>query len=134
MVQKEYYPSQKRYYANNPTVSFRLPKVLKKKLEKLDERGDMTMGQYVRDFLEGIIEEREKEDKIYIRGLEDGYRKGREAWQIYFKCSVCFENIYIKPMSEAHKEIIVHFGMERWGHEACIEERKKKQSSHSEDL
>ena len=126
MTQKQITPSQKRYRANNPTVSFRLPKVLKEKLKKLAERGDMTMGQYVRHFLEGVVTEREKEDEIYIRGLEDGYKKGREDWQIYFICSACFEHVYIQPMSDEHKEIIVHFGMERWGHEDCPEEQENK--------
>ncbi|HIH96807.1 MAG TPA: ribbon-helix-helix protein, CopG family [Thermoplasmata archaeon] len=114
MVQKEYYPSQKRYYANNPTVSFRLPKELKEKLEKLAERGGMTKGQYVRDFLEGVVTEREKEDKIYAdgfkdgqkEGLEEGYKKGREDWQIGLNCSVCGKQGYIKPQSELHKLIL----------------------------
>lgn len=126
MTQNQITQSQKRYYANNPTVSFRLPKVLKEKLEKLAERGDMTMAQYVRDFLEGVVTEREKEDKIYIRGLEEGYKKGKEDWQIWHPCPYCDDSVYIRPMSEAHGVILMYFFTMGWGHDTCLEGKEKR--------
>ena len=132
MVQKEYPPSQKKYHANNPTVSFRLPKVLKKKLEKLAERGDMTVGQYVRHFLEGVVTEREKEDKIHKdgfdngrnEGLEEGYKQGMKAWQIWVNCSVCGKQGYIEPQSELHKMILEGGPFIPWGHKPCLEGKR----------
>jgi len=126
MTQKQITPSQKRYRANNPTASFRLPKVLKEKLEKLAERGDMTMGQYVRDFLEGVVTEREKEDEIYIRGLEKGYKQGMNNWAIWFECYKCGKQLYFRPRSEHHDAIIGYLKGLRWGHETCPEEQENK--------
>ena len=134
MTQKQITPSQKRYRANNPTVSFRLPKVLKKKLKKLAERGDMTMGQYVRDFLEGVVTEREKEDKSYDdgfkvgrkEGLEEGYKQGMKDWAIWFECYKCGKQLYFRPRSENHDAIIGYLKGLRWGHEDCPEEQENK--------
>ena len=64
MTQREYPPSKKKYQAKNPTVSFRLKKEDKKKLKKIASREGMTAGQYVRNCLKGIVEERETEAKI----------------------------------------------------------------------
>ena len=124
MAKNKMYPSQERYIAKNPVVSFRLTKEDKEKLEDIAERENTTVGQYVRDFLKGIIEERETEMDIYTEGANDGYEKGKEDWQIWFDCNVCGEPCAIKPGSKAHKEIIKH--LENWGHEECIDKQKEE--------
>jgi hypothetical protein len=126
MTQNRIYPSQKKYYANNPTVSFRLPKVLKEKLEKLAERGDMTIGQYVRHYLEGVVTEREKEDEIYTRGLEKGYKQGMIDWQIWHPCPYCDDSVYIRPMGKEHEAILRYFLTMGWGHDTCLEGKEKR--------
>ena len=57
-------------------VSFRLKKEDRKKLEEIASREDMTVGQYVRNYLKGIVEERETEDTIRKDGFDKGYKKG----------------------------------------------------------
>ena len=63
-------------------VSFRLKEEDKKKLEEMASREDMTVGQYVRNHLKGIVEERETEAKIrkdgFDKGRKDGFDKGRK--------------------------------------------------------
>jgi len=70
MTQNHIYPSQGKYDAKNPVVSFRLTEEDKKKLEEMASREGMTRGQYVRDFLKGIVEKRETEAKI----RKDGFK------------------------------------------------------------
>jgi hypothetical protein len=133
MVRKKLYPSQERYNANNPSVSFRLPKEEKKKLEKIAERDGKTIGEYVRDFLKGIVVKREKEITSYNRGFKDGYARGfdkgyeqgKEDWQIWFKCSECGEPCYIRPNDKAHKEILKGFVFFGWAHKSCIAKKEK---------
>ena len=105
MTQNGSYPSQKKYYAKNPTVSFRLNKEDRKKLEEIASREDMTVGQYVRNYLKGIVEKRETEAKIRKdgfdkgrnEGLEEGYKKGMKDWQIWVDCVTCKKPHYIRP-------------------------------------
>jgi len=102
---KKTYPSQERYYENNPSVTFRVPKELKEKLEKLAEQEDKAVGQYVREYLEGMVTEREKEDKIYERGFNEGRNRGKEIWRIWFNCYICNLEFVIVPNSEEHEKI-----------------------------
>ena len=142
MTQNGSYPSQKKYYAKNPTVSFRLTEEDKKKLEEMASREDMTVGQYVRDFLKGIVEKRETEAKIRNDGRKDGfddgrkegfddgrkegfkegYKKGMNDWAIWFECRKCGKPCYIEPGDEAaRKEISTMFV--GWGHKSCTEKK-----------
>ena len=82
------------------------------------------MGQYVRDFLEGVVTEREKEDEIYIRGLEDGYKQGMEDWQIWHPCPYCDDSVYIRPMGKAHHAILMYSLTMGWGHDTCLEGKR----------
>ena len=140
MTQNGSYPSQKKYYGENPTVSFRLKEEDKKKLEEMASREDMTVGQYVRDFLKGIVEKRETEAKIRKdgfkngrkegfddgrnEGFKEGYKNEMNDWAIWFKCRNCGKPCYIKPgdeADEAHKEISTMFIS--WGHKSCTEKK-----------
>jgi flagellar biosynthesis/type III secretory pathway protein FliH len=141
MVGKSY-PSQERYDENNPSVSFRVPKLLLEKLKTMAAREGKTPGQYVRDFLTGKVEERENEASIYQagydegrakgeeegykRGVEDGRSAGREATQIWFPCSVCGKQMHVVPGSELHKEIMQYVKRAGWGHAACIDEQNQE--------
>lgn len=114
----ETYPSQARYFASHPVVSFRLKKEERERLVEIAEREGKTLGQYVRDFLHGIIAERANEDAIFSRG----YRQGKKDWGIWFYCAVCGKPIMIRPNSEGHEAVIELFKMNGWGHSSCIDE------------
>ena len=79
-----------------------------------------------RHYLEGVVTERENEDKIYIRGLEEGYKKGKEAWQIWYPCPYCDDSVYIRPMGNEHDVILMYFLTMRWGHDTCLEGKEKR--------
>lgn len=55
---KKPFPSQVRYQKKKPVVSFRLTS--EKKLEEIAKLDGMSIGQYVRNFLHGIVIERKK--------------------------------------------------------------------------
>ena len=133
MTQNGSYPSQEKYYAKNPTVSFRLKKEDIKKLEEIASREDMTVGQYVRNYLKGIVEKRETEAKIRKdgfdegrnEGLKEGYKQGMNDWAFWFECYKCGERLYIKPLSKNHETIIGLLKDQKWGHEPCPEQEQK---------
>ena len=128
MMEKKDYPSQKRYLDKNPVVSFRLTKEEKEKLDAIADGEDMTPGQYVRNFLKGIIDEREKEHELYDRAFHDGLDEGEKVWQIWYYCNVCGEQIDIEPQSESHKKIIRLMKESRWGHKSCHDKKKEAES------
>ena len=73
-----------------------------------------------------MVTEREKEDKIYIRGLEDGYKQGMKDWQIWHPCPYCKDSVYIRPMGKAHDVILMYSFTMRWGHDTCLEGKEKR--------
>jgi len=147
MTQNGSYPSQGKYDANNPPVSFRVSKEERKQLEEMASREGMTAGQYVRDFLKGIVEERETEAKIRKdgfdngrneglkegrkdgfddgrkEGFKEGYKNGMNDWQIWYPCSYCNDSVYIRPMDEAHDVILKFFLTLGWGHKSCTDKK-----------
>lgn len=124
MSKKKYYPSQERYLAKNPVVSFRLAKGDKEKLEEIAAKDGKTPGQYVREFLRGIVVARGREDEIYDRGFSAGYNRGKEEWRFWFYCSVCQKPIFVKPKSEIHKTLVTLLKKKGWGHKACHEQKQ----------
>ena len=124
MGKKKYYPSQKRYLEKNPVVSFRLKTEEKRKIEEIAEMDSMTVGDYVRNFLRGIVQERKKDIELYDKGFNDGFHEGhgwgvRES-QIWFYCDVCGEPIDVEPDSNSHKAIIEYMKEHGWGHARCV--------------
>jgi len=90
----------------------------------------MTVGQYVRNHLKGIVEKRETEAKIRKdgfddgrnEGLKEGYKEGMNDWAIWFECRNCGKPCYIKPGDEAARKAIstTFIG---WGHKSCTEKK-----------
>ena len=158
MTQNGSYPSQEKYYGKNPVVSFRLKEEDKKKLEEIASREDMTVGQYVRNHLKGIVEKRETEAKIRKDGFDDGrnegleegrkdgfdkgrkdgfdkgYENGKKDWQIWYPCSYCRDSVYIRPMDEAHDVIRMFFFAMRWAHKSCTEKKGTRNLLTPENL
>ena len=122
MTQNGSYPSPGGYDGKNPVVSFRLNKEDMKKLEEIASREGMTKGQYVRNYLKGIVEKRETEAKIRKDGFDEGYENGKKDWQIWVDCYKCDEPCYIEPGDEvARKEISTRFI--GWAHKSCTEKK-----------
>jgi flagellar biosynthesis/type III secretory pathway protein FliH len=139
MTQNHIYPSQEEYDGKNPVVSFRLTNEDKKKLEEMASREGMTLGQYVRDYLKGIVEKRETEAKIRKdgrkegfddgrkdgfdkgrnEGLKEGYENGKEDWAIWFECCKCGKRLYIEPQSDLHEAIIGYLKDCKFAHKFC---------------
>ena len=105
-------------------MSFRLKKEEKEKLEAIAEIEGMTVSQYVRDFLKGIIAEREKGDGIYRKWFNAGYEKGRKDWQIWYYCSVCGKLLFVEPNGGEHKQIVEFLKNQGWGHKSCHNKTK----------
>ena len=64
MAKKKPFPSQERYHKKKPVVSFRLTREEKRQLEEIAKLDHMSIGQYVRNFLQGVIVERTTDIEI----------------------------------------------------------------------
>jgi len=116
MVKK--FPSQIRYDKNNPSITFRMKKHEKEKIEQMTKKSGKSISNLVRM---GLLE-LEKDFSDTIKDEEDKkYRETRDEWAIWFFCNKCKYSIYIKPNSERHKEIINYISKNKqhWTHENC---------------
>lgn len=104
-----------QYFEENPTVSFRLPKSTKERLQEIAEEEGKTPGQYVRDFLNGIVEERESEEEVYWRA----YNEAAQDFEIKFACSKCGKPVLIS--SESVKEFLEKINPSGWLCSSCKE-------------
>ena len=127
MVKTKYFPSQERYLAKNPVVSFRLTKEEKEKLEEISEGEDMTVGEYVRDFLNGIVREREREQERYNNGYGKGYEKGVKDWGIWYICNICGKPSLIKPNTPTHDFLKKVLEDRDYAHTVCLDEQRRRQ-------
>ena len=62
-------------------------------------------------------------EKGFSEGKQVGYDQGKGEWGIWYPCSLCGGPVYIKPISEEHKEIIDFFGYYGWSHLDCANRR-----------
>lgn len=104
-----------QYFEDNPTVSFRLKKEDRVKLEEIAKEEGKTPGQWVRDFLNGIVEERESEEESYWRG----YNEAAQDFQIKFACASCGIPILISP--ESVKKLLEELNPNGWICSSCKE-------------
>ncbi len=101
-----------QYFEDNPTVSFRLKKEDKTKLQEISEREGKTPGQWVRDFLNGLVEEKEN---AYWRGYNDA----AQEYEIKFRCSKCGIPVIIS--SESVKKFLEELYPDGWLCSSCKE-------------
>jgi len=96
MTKKEF-PSQERYRKNHPTVTFRLLKKDKARLDAIIKGTGMPLSQWATDFIHNHIDPDEKISELvgkintleeYINGLENEER-------FTVPCSVCGELMYL---------------------------------------
>ncbi len=110
------YPSQIRYYDENPTVTFRLKKEEKERLKRLAERSGKSISRLVCETLLGA----EKSDsELYKKGFEDGYNKAELDWKVIYFCSVCGELMYIVPESDSHYALLEYMDEHGECHKEC---------------
>ncbi len=121
-------PSRIRYEKTHPVVSFRVKIDYYKRLKSLLKDTDRSIGDFFREAL-GVQEtnyakmERKAELKGFRRGKKEGYKKGKEDWNIWFYCNVCGEVIWIRPSDNAHEHIIKYMKEVGWGHAKCHDKR-----------
>jgi hypothetical protein len=115
------YPSQIRYYDENPSLSFRMKKEERERIKLLAERSGKSISQLVREALLGT----EKNDtELYEKGFNDGYNKGESEWKVFFYCNVCGEPIYIVPTSDSHIALVDYMKEHGWRHKKCHENKQ----------
>ena len=74
-----------------------------------------------------IFEEKKKSySDGHKKGMDDGYDKAKNDWQIWFFCNTCGERMDIIPNSNVHEDVIEHLRRNRWGHSVCHQRSKEE--------
>ena len=116
-------PSRIKYERDHPTVSLRVTKELKDRLQAVKE----AEGSSITDVLKvgvGLLEvkvskEKEVRAQAYDEGYDEGYRDAEELYKVTYLCKICRKTIEV--MSVKEKEAIKGYMREHgWAHAECI--------------
>lgn len=119
---RKYPPSVKRYRDKNPTISIVLTKETKEALDTY--RGDRSYSTALKDlivesriFLQGRTYEMGKSE-----GLETGYSRARQEFEIKIPCKYCNELVTIDPSNKLSMGLVVK-GLQNnsFPHKECVE-------------
>ena len=128
------YPSQIRYEAENPTITFRVKIEDKKKIENMAYSSGKSLSELVRYALLGLEKDfSSSNERQYEAGKENGksigfkdgydkgYTKGMNDWAIGIPCFKCNYKklLYIKPNSPDHQKTIEEM-RGRLCHDICL--------------
>jgi len=130
MKRKEY-PSQKKYRENNPSITFRLKKEDKEKLEAIIEATGKSLSQWMTDFIYDEMDPNEEIKKLadnlevckeWADNLSTRIEELENEEKFTVPCSVCGEPIYFSSKdsnwtSEEYPKLIERFG--KWHHTTC---------------
>jgi hypothetical protein len=117
-------PSRVRYEQRNPTVSCRLSRDIRARLEKVKKLEGKSFADILKTGL-GILEIHVREKETARKaGQAEGYRRGySEAERLYkvnYPCNMCGKMLIVtsRDEKEAIKEYMKDNG---WGHQECHE-------------
>jgi len=104
-------PSRIKYDSEHPTVSARVTKELRGKLDELQKKSGKSLGDILR---EALKVQKPMTEKAYASGYEDARRK----YAVVYQCSVCGEDITITS-EKAKRAAVAHMMENGWRHSAC---------------
>jgi len=116
-------PSRIKYERDHPTVSLRVTKELKDRLQAVKE----AEGSSITDVLKvgaGLLEvkgrkETEVRAQAYDEGYDEGYRDAEGLYKVTYPCKICRKTIEVMRVKE--KEDIKRYMREHgWAHAECI--------------
>ena len=108
------YPSQIRYEKNNPTITFRMSKEEKERIEQMAVVAHTSVSDLVRMALFKLEKEltdmyQDAYDDGFESGKQEGFNEGKtegaNEWAIWVECWVCHEPVWIEPDSNHHQTI-----------------------------
>lgn len=116
-------PSRIKYERDHPTVSLRVTKELKDRLQAVKE----AEGSSITDVLKvgvslsevKVRKEKEVRAQAYDEGYAEGYRDAEGLYKVTYPCKICGKTIEVMNVKE--KEAIKGYMRQRgWAHAACI--------------
>lgn len=122
-------PSRTRYEKSHPTVSFRISKELDDALQAVKKTEGLSNADVMKKGV-GLIKvkvraEKEIRDKAFEEGLENGFERAAEVYEVKYSCSICGREITVS--TEKEKTAIRQFMQEKgWAHGECLERKNKK--------
>jgi len=124
MAKWRYPPAYRRYQGKHPTISIRVTEEEKGKIDEMARLSGKSKASLVREALLGVVDSRVDElENAQNEGCEEGYdegfKKARKKYEVWFYCSVCGKKITIFPNSESHKEMVGYMKEHGWHHASC---------------
>ncbi len=114
-------PSRERYEKENPTVSGRIPKEMRRDLLLNLKKMGMTLS----DALKVLAGELEVKVIPIDEARQAGYEEAKNLYMVIFPCNVCGEPIPITnpKTKEAVSKYMTDHG---WGHAECHKQRQQR--------
>ena len=104
-------PSRLRYEQEHPTVSFRVPRVLKDELKEILDISEQSFADFVK---EALGAKTPNVEAAYI----NGHTSAKEAYLVTYRCAVCRKTIEVET-SEAKAAAREFFEENEWTHDGC---------------
>ncbi|MGD0080918.1 MAG: hypothetical protein ABSB80_09765 [Methanoregula sp.] len=121
---KKIFPSQERYLKNNPSVTFRLKKDEKEKLDSIIKETGKPLSKWMSDFILNKLAPYEETSKLVkkITVLEAQKKELAGERRFNVPCPVCGKTIFFSSKdsnwkSETYPELIRTFS--EWHHADC---------------
>jgi len=96
-TKRKEFPSQKTYRENNPSITFRLKKIDKEKLNEIIEESGKPLSRWMTDFIHDRIVPYEETSKFIkrINALEDRIEEIQDVEKFIVPCSICGKPIFL---------------------------------------
>jgi predicted DNA-binding protein len=121
---KKLYPSQERYLKDHPTVSFRLTREKKAKLDNIVKATGKPLSQWMSDFILNKMAPYEENSKLLkkITMLEEQKKELASERRFNIPCCYCGEPMYFSSnvpewKTEIYPDLKKTFGT--WHHTTC---------------
>ena len=115
-------PSKRKYDEKNPSVTFRMSKDEKLKLERMSQITGKSISELIHEFffdpIHGAI-------TIFDIFIEYGKNLEQEYNKIFYFCSICNEKMFLEPNTRAHHAMIQYMLDHGWGHGECHEKNRQ---------
>jgi len=93
------YPSQIKYEKNNPTITVRMKQYEKEKINEMAKKAGTNISVIIRMALLDL-------EKDFSAAKNEGHNNCWNQWVLWFFCEKCGKPLFVKPNSNAHRDII----------------------------
>ena len=108
-------PARSRYERRNPTISIRVSRDIRDRLQQLRERSGKSLGDILREALD--VQE-PAAGAAYRRGYMNGRTSAEKIFRVDYRCSVCNGRLTI-VRDTAKRAAATYMRENGWAHASC---------------